>query len=73
MHPMALPNSSGFTDGNDVSVKSGDRVQYRFGLRTGVLDEALQDGDAFVTWDDGTYGTVKWHHLAAIPIRGAYP
>jgi hypothetical protein len=32
--------------------------------RTGTLDECLHDGDAFVTWDDGTFGTVRWYHLA---------
>lgn len=29
-----------------------------------MLDECLQDGDAYVTWDDGTFGTVKWNHLS---------
>ncbi len=68
MHPHAFPeNRGGFTDGNDRKVVAGDRVEYRFeNHRRGVLDEALHDGDAFVTWDDGSHATVKWHHLAKI-------
>ncbi len=67
-HPHAFPgNKGGFTDGNGRKVVEGDRVEYRFeNHRRGVLDEALHDGDAFVTWDDGSYATVKWHHLAKI-------
>ncbi len=58
----------GFTDGNDREVVAGDRVEYRFeNHRRGVLDEALHDGDAFVTWDDGSHATVKWCNLAKIP------
>ncbi len=68
MHPLAFPNSGGgFVDGNDRKVVAGDRVEYRFeNHRKGVLDEALHDGDAFVTWDDGSHATVKWLHLAKI-------
>ncbi len=68
MHPFAFRhNDGGFIDGNDRRVVAGDRVEYRFeNHRRGVLDEALHDGDAFVTWDDGTFATVKWHHLAKI-------
>jgi hypothetical protein len=44
-------------------MSAGDRVRYTINGRTGVADEFLSDGDAFVTWDDGIYGTVKWHHL----------
>lgn len=69
MHPLAFShNNGGFIDGNDRRVVAGDRVEYRFeNHRRGVLDEALHDGDAFVTWDDGSYATVKWVHLAKIP------
>lgn len=69
IHPHAFRNNDGgFTDGNDRKVVAGDRVEYRFeDHRRGILDEALQDGDAFVTWDDGAPGTVKWCHLAKIP------
>lgn len=69
MHPQAFSkNNGGFIDGNDCKVVAGDRVEYRFeNHRRGVLDEALQDGDAFVTWDDGSYATVKWCNLAKIP------
>ena len=51
MHPLAFRyNRGGFTDGNGCHVVAGDRVEYRFdNHRRGVLDEALHDGDAFVT------------------------
>jgi hypothetical protein len=59
MHPLAYDqNKSG---GNGMN--AGDRVRYRIDGRTGIADEFLSDGDTFVTWDDGTFGTVKWNHL----------
>lgn len=72
IHPQAFRNNDGgFIDGNFRRVVAGDRVEYRFeDHRRGVLDEALQDGDAFVTWDNGAHGTVKWHHLAKIVEDG---
>lgn len=68
MHPHAFKdNNGGFIDGNDHKVSAGDRVEYKYeNHRTGVLDEALQDGDAFVTWDDGIFATVKWINLVKI-------
>ncbi len=42
---------------------SAGRVIYKLDGRTGVADEFLQDGDTYVTWDDGTFGTVKWNYL----------
>ena len=57
----------GFIDGNDNHVVAGDRIEYRYNNhRRGVLDEALQDGDACVTWDDGSHSMVKWRDLAKI-------
>lgn len=75
MHPFAFSqNDGGFTDGNDRLVVAGDRVEYRYeGHKRGVLDEALQDGDAFVTWDDGSCATVKWINLAKIPGEALVP
>ena len=59
MHPHAFPNSrSGAFD-----MMSGDRVVYEIDGRHGVADEFLCDGDAYVTFDDGTCDTVKWNHL----------
>lgn len=61
-HPLSLPgNHSGA-----IGLKAGDRFIYTDGRR-GRLDECLQDGDAFVTWDDGTCDTVKWNHLRPEP------
>ena len=66
-HPLAFPNSrGGFTDGNGNSVKEGDLVVYKFDNRMAILDEALHDGDAFITFEDGQCATVKWHHLAKL-------
>lgn len=62
MHPYAFEdNKSGA-----LGMKAGDRVRYTIDGRTGVADEFLHDGDAFVTWDDGTFGTVHWNHLEKI-------
>ena len=47
-------------------MEAGDRVRYGIDGRTGIADEFLHDGDAFVTWDDGTFGTVKWSHLEKV-------
>lgn len=59
MHPMARTgNRSGAFDMN-----SGDRVVYRADGRHGVADEFLHDGDAYVSFDDGTFETVKWNNL----------
>jgi hypothetical protein len=59
--------TGGFTDGNDKHVKAGDRVEYRFGARKGVLKDALQDGDAYVDFDDTKRTeTVKWKNLCKI-------
>lgn len=66
-HPLAFShNSGGFTDRNDASVRAGDKVLYEVDGRTATMDEALQDGDAFVTFDGGKIGTVKWRHLVLL-------
>lgn len=71
MHPFAIPgNRSGGNSGSPRQVSSGDRIIYDLDGRCGTLDECLQDGDAFVTWDDGTFGTVKWNHLRPDNARG---
>ena len=57
----------GFIDGNDNYVGAGDPVEYKFeNHRRGILKEALQDGDAYVTWNDGSHATVKWCNLAKV-------
>jgi hypothetical protein len=59
MHPFAQNNHRSGACG----MKNGDRVIYTIDGRRGVADEFLHDGDAFMSWDDGTHGTVKWNHL----------
>lgn len=59
MHPLAQTERRNGACG----MKAGDRIRYTIDGRTGVADEFLHDGDAFVTWDDGTFDTVKWNHL----------
>jgi len=59
MHPYAFKdNKSGAYD-----MKAGNRVIYTLDGRRGVADEFLQYGDTYITWDDGTFGNVKWRLL----------
>lgn len=60
MHPSAFPNNRS----GAWMMRAGDRVVYQIDGRHGIADEFLPDGDAFVSFDDGSYGTVKWNHLA---------
>ncbi len=62
-HPLAL---TGFCNGVR-GMQAGDRVCCTLDGRTGRADEFLSDGDAFVTWDDGAYDTVKWNYLVPAP------
>lgn len=65
VHPLAFPERrSGGNSGAWNEVRSGDHVIDLISGRTGTLDECLHDGDALVTWDDGTCGIVRWHNLA---------
>jgi hypothetical protein len=65
MHPFAFPgNKTGGNSGSKFEICSGDRVIWDIDGRTGVLDECLQGGEAYVTWDDGTYDIVKWNNLS---------
>lgn len=69
MHPFAFTDPdfrSGGTNKNGQQMQNGDRVRCMLTGKTGVADEFLSDGDTFVSWDDGTFGTVKWHHLEPI-------
>lgn len=59
-HPYAFPdNRSGA-----MGVRAGERFVRLTDGRRGRLDEALPDGEAFVTWDDGTHDTIKWGRIA---------
>jgi len=62
-HPFSVKGQSGCDCGAVGKLAEGDRFIYAINLRTGVADEFLHDGDAFVTWDDGTYGTIKWNWM----------
>lgn len=58
--------TGGFTDRNGFSVKPGDRVRSTLDGSTGTLEDALQDGDAYVEWDDFVGRPprcYKWNHL----------
>lgn len=58
-HPLFGPydNLSGAN-----GMRAGDRVIYIDG-RHGIADAFLHDGEALVTWEDGTYGVVNWAML----------
>lgn len=58
MHPLAIRGNQSGANG----MCAGDRVRHIDG-RTGIADEFLHDGDALITWDDGTFGEVKWKNL----------
>jgi hypothetical protein len=63
IHPLARPgNKSGA-----FQLNSGDRFVYDIDGRRGVADEFLQDGEAFVRFDDGTIDTIKWNHMSPEP------
>lgn len=67
-HPLACWHPSGHKSGGNSGgwneVHAGDHIIHLIDGYTGTLDECLHDGEAFVTRDDGTYHTTKWHHLA---------
>lgn len=63
MHPLAQNDHRNGACG----MKAGDRVRYLIDGRCGVADEFLSDGETLVTWDDGSFGTVKWNHLEPAP------
>lgn len=66
-HPLAFPgNKGGFYDGFEEKVSEGDRVFYTIDRRIATLDEALHDGDAFITFEDGSHSTVKWRDLIKV-------
>lgn len=65
MHPRAFPGKSGA-----LGMKAGDRICYMPDGCCGIADEFLSDGDVLMTWDDGTFGIVKWNNLS--PLRDSF-
>ena len=66
-HPFAFPERrSGGNSGAWNEVHDGDHVIYLITGKTGTLDECLHDGDAFVTWDDGTFGNCSLVSFGAV-------
>lgn len=65
-HKAPADRRSGFYDGRGELVSEGDRVVYTINGQKGTLVEALQDGDAQVTWDSGKHSMVKWNNLIKI-------
>lgn len=63
MHPLATPGTRSGANG----MKAGDRIVHTLDGRRGVADEFLHDGEAFVSFDDGGFGTVKWCNLQPEP------
>ena len=63
-HPLAIPgNKSGFTNAEGQRISEGDSVFCKSRSCRAVVDEVLPDGEVFVTFDDGTFGEVKWGDL----------
>lgn len=65
MHPLAISGKRNGANG----MKAGDRIVYLIDGRHGVADEFLHDGDAFVTFDDGSCEVVMWSHLRLEALR----
>jgi hypothetical protein len=66
-HPLAFPNNRS----GAFSLNAGDRFVYDIDGRQGWADEFLQDGDALVTFDDGTHDIIKWARMSPLPMGGA--
>ena len=62
MHPLAFPNDNGCTTQHGEKIHAGDVVVLPDG-RIATVDEILPDGDALLTFTDGTFGEAKWHSL----------
>jgi hypothetical protein len=60
MHPLAFEGNKSGCFGD---LKAGDRFVHALDMRTGIADEFMPDGNAFVTWDDGSYGTINWSFM----------
>lgn len=66
-HPYAIQHHPKFWECGAMDIRHGQEFIDTLDGRRGRLDEALSDGDAFVTWEDGTYGTAKWHRFVPAP------
>lgn len=64
-HPLSTMNPYAHETGA-YDMSAGDRICLKSDGREGVADEFLSDGDAFVSFDDGTFGTVRWNDLQKI-------
>lgn len=60
---FSMPAEPSGNQSGAFDMKVGDRVHYILSGREGILEEAIQDGDALVTWDDDSQTMVKWNHL----------
>jgi hypothetical protein len=63
-HPLAWRAMSG--NGFDLGrgrFTGDDRIICTLNGKHGYMDEAMHDGDALVSYDDGTFDIVKWGHL----------
>ena len=63
LHPLAIPNNRS----DAFCLRAGDRFVYDIDGRHGTADQFLHDGDAFVTFDDGTWEIIKWNHMSPEP------
>jgi hypothetical protein len=61
-HPYAIGPNAKVGASGAYGMRSGGRVVHTNGRR-GCADEFLSDGDALVSWDDGTFETVRWNSI----------
>lgn len=61
--PRSMINEGAFEDHQGNIVNSGDRVFYPVTQKYGIVSDILQDGDAYINFEDGSAKQIKWHHL----------
>ena len=65
--PKRDPCLGGFIDRYGRSVNAGDEVIYLVTGDRAILNEALQDGIAYIRYENGVHTEVKWMNLIKIP------
>ena len=62
-HPLRGPHAG---CSGACNMRAGDVVVHGPDKRVCRIDECVQDGVAYVTWSDGSYGDVNWRNLSPL-------
>lgn len=65
MHPLAVPTDH--RRNGALGMRTGQRIIYAPDGRCGVADEFLQDGEVYLTLDDGSHVATKWRFVSPEP------